>query len=881
MLFNQKIGLIEPTKLLERYTVDTMTFTNSIVHDYLSTAKNIDPDVENGPRPGGGDDNPYEIGIFRPWTGAYQTPMGFNGELNIRAMCFFNRQDQGDVELDPVGTTIRVISPNGASTISTNNTSNTNAVLATIALDVVGHWQVVYTYNNVTAKVPTATYDIYVVNNIAAKPDYTITDVINRVLKYGLGNWNGYFKLDPAVAEKFQNVKAPEFHFTRNTLREVLQTIGGYKDVQALPRLKWSEEDKAFTVITFDFLGGKTTWTPPGATEANPLGKFTNYHKEQTLNDWCGGFDTYAENLIDRSPNGTVSQLYPRTVRTESGDLVINDNYAIITTEKPIYSVQKLEMWYMNSNGEKVGDITPYVFEKSEYDNLTKYQGDFPFAKQYAMYYTQGQNNLYGLTLKPETANILGLGDAIEQYAAVAVAQRASGQTYGKGGIANFAYSITYTPIQGARLKQYRVYRDRPTSNLLYYNQSANTIEAENYGGNLKATLARTGNQIEVVTYRLFSLSNLPKVGMLLDGKYISKADYELERYWIRVTLWLTKDFNRLNQYLAIDSRQRFYEVSEKQSVLRQCNFSYSYGLDGLAGNNITLTPSAKSKILSVINDNAGAVAQDSGTRAGFAILQPLTEEYEPIGSKILLPVNVIACGNSVAFTITFADNYAAGYQAQYLGSAKKILRAVPYGDEYGEFAYLDIEIYPAGATWYKDNAAYPFSYADQTSNDGAIGFCDLLPQLSGDILPDPDDAILSERLPIGKDGREQIEVTIQMHFTAENTDMIVGAAYASELGIVSTQPHAKRLVMLPYRLSVLEERLYDDLTAYVATYPTFELALGSRIMSAYPVNTTSAAAQSWAIVDEDGRILFGRNEELAAGATGQEIRLALNDKAI
>ena len=147
--------------------------------------------------------------------------------------------------------------------------------------------------------------------------------------------------------------------------------------------------------------------------------------------------------------------------------------------------------------------------------------------------------------------------------------------------------------------------------------------------------------------------------------------------------------------------------------------------------------------------------------------------------------------------------------------------------------------------------------------------------------MPDPDDAILSERLPIGKDGREQIEVTIQMHFTAENTDMIVGAAYASELGIVSTQPHAKRLVMLPYRLSVLEERLYDDLTAYVATCPTFELALGSRIMSAYPVNTTSAAAQSWAIVDEDGRILFGRNEELAAGATGQEIRLALNSRTI
>ena len=73
------------------------------------------------------------------------------------------------------------------------------------------------------------------------KPDKTITEVINTVLNYACGNRNRHYVLDPVYAKKWADIVAPEFYFTRNTLYEVLLQIGGYRDIQAIPRLEWLE----------------------------------------------------------------------------------------------------------------------------------------------------------------------------------------------------------------------------------------------------------------------------------------------------------------------------------------------------------------------------------------------------------------------------------------------------------------------------------------------------------------------------------------------------------------------------------------------------------------------------------------------------------------
>ena len=257
-------------------------------------------------------------------------------------------------------------------------------------------------------------------------------------------------------------------------------------------------------LITFESTETTEEWTPPGATAERPYGDFIGYHVEQSTEDYFTGLDSYADNIIDNSVNGTVGLPIPTSPRCESEDLAITDNTVMIETPSPIYKVDRAEQWYSKTNGVNKTDITPYIFEKSEYDLLTDYVGQFPTAKQYAMYYAQGAKNIRGLTLKPEVWDFLGINQNVQEVAAVKIFEAASGEQYDEDeGLARQLYRIKYTPIQSRRLKQYRtLIDDRPSWNVSYYNQSANTLDAKNFGNNMKFMLAQKGNRIKVVTYR-------------------------------------------------------------------------------------------------------------------------------------------------------------------------------------------------------------------------------------------------------------------------------------------------------------------------------------------------------------------------------------------
>lgn len=71
-------------------------------------------------------------------------------------------------------------------------------------------------------------------------------------------------------------------------------------------------------------------------------------------------------------------------------------------------------------------------------------------------------------------------------------------------------------------------------------------------------------------TFNLAKLSQLPKAGQMYDEDYyISAVSWELMPTLIRVTLGLSKDFNRLSEYVGVSSNKRLYEVSERQAYDR------------------------------------------------------------------------------------------------------------------------------------------------------------------------------------------------------------------------------------------------------------------------------------------------------------------------
>ena len=78
--------------------------------------------------------------------------------------------------------------------------------------------------------------------------------------------------------------------------------------------------------------------------------------------------------------------------------------------------------------------------------------------------------------------------------------------------------------------------------------------------------MARLGNVEKSITYVCAWFDQIPKAGELYDDEYyISAVSWEVMPTYIKCTLGLSKDFNRISQYIGISSNRRYYEVSERE----------------------------------------------------------------------------------------------------------------------------------------------------------------------------------------------------------------------------------------------------------------------------------------------------------------------------
>ena len=892
MLYNQTIELVEVTKLLERVPVDTMTFQNALGHDYIGEA--IPSEYTVVSTSGGA--------AYEPYIDATYNNIVAPGSFPVYGYEVYRLLLQQKIYYD---TTVEVKVNNTTVYTGTVDISQGEGYLmTTVTVEPTNIVEVLYTATEYPGKNQTLItitlgfQNIYVLSNIEPSVPYTIATVIERILDAGLGNRNGYYTLDPDLYDTLNAIPAPEFCITRKNLYEALLEIGGYGNVQGLPVLK-QDSSGDFTIVSYDLLTNTTEWTPSSQVD---LDGYIDYSSTQDAESYCGGIEIYADNLVDNSTGGSVEQLFPQTVRTESADLVINDNAAIIPTEFPIWSVQSVLQAYV-ADGQYVGDITPYIFEKSQYDNLTSYTGDFPTAKQYAFYYVQGQPNLYGLTLKRETAT--NIEAAVEDFAAVAIAARKGKDYNSSNGIACFAYQVKYTPITTRRLRQYKpdLTDGFPTSNVLFYNPTTNIADCKNLGDHAAAQLQKIGNPVRVLTYKIYRVADLPRKGMTIGDEIITQVDYAFEITHIKATIYVTK-YNRLSEYIGINSTKRFYEVSEKQSVQRALNYSFAAVIGNSAPTFVTRQGIIKQNTVTVF---AATFQNDNVTPVFSKIQCVITTAYDKNGNQMQSPtIHSVAAngfGKSSALYFSFEDNYSAGNQAVYCpytsgGAAQKLQRAVPYADEIGRFYRLKMDYYSRNSVI---AAVATLTYNDQISTADTEGFCDQLPEIDTTVfssLSSPlNNPVLSLSKVVDKNGGEQISVDTQIHFMTNTAGYIIGNALGSRNTLVagytsSDDVYTPVYVCLPYTLKYNQETIpLADITTYKVTAPTVTPVYNTLILlnreQAYVqiagvTNTSGTAAQSWAVVhEEDGSILIGQNVDIAAGATADDTYISLNLQAI
>ena len=867
--YDHELNIIEPTKLLERIIVDSITYTNVNSKIFTANARPMRYDVTYRSNASSADYDNH----FKGEPSTFVSPIETNTALTLPSWNTLWTLPSA-LEAQWVNINIQVINSNGSVIGSTTSPSSSLSV----NIPQTGYYTIVYNgqyssrpgRDEIIRNFPTLTFYLTATENHFALKKLTITDVINRLLDVAepiTAAEQPRFTLDSTQAALFDNILAPQFSFTKQTLRECLQAIGGV--VHGEPRLNVVSGTNSY-VISYDLYGSAEF----GNVQTLPYVKET---VSQVIDQYCTSIDTSAENLVNAigesvgafvsGRNGVITEPYDggfKTVRCDSIYTRITEDNMLIATQLPIYAIQKLECgiipqnenagantdtsnWttiagtanatdnflyagegvvinadvvvtstptgetgvtatvtqitnnriYFTLNNTDIGifnlditvyfyplfNITPYAFESSIYNSqLSSYGGIYPYSKAYALVYTQGSKNITGLNFKQDNA----ISPVFEKYAIINILEEVSGRSINiTTEYPLLAFRVTYTPFYSARVAQTKPYiGDTPRGSTLIYNQGANVIESRFYGENLKGVIARLGNVEKTKTYRLSRLGLIPKAGQKYDEDYyISAVNVELFPNLINVTIGLSKDFNRLSQYIGISSVKRFSEVSQTQALER--NVLYRDYI--VIGDNVTADSDSRIGD-TLLNAISATFTADRGVMPVTSVIA-WGSSYNGVQLPIVqLPVIGLAFGNSISFEWAYEDNYSAGAVSQYETNGSSGIDKVSgffqnnyqYTDFYGRMYYYNFDLQSSGTI--------PANFDEQSEIGCALpGYSGTAPTTSSGYVSTL--GISAEKMR--KDNREIIKVNEQIDFVTNRKGLIIGSALASNnpaVGGVSVQ---------------------------------------------------------------------------------------------
>lgn len=722
---------------------------------------------------------------------------------------------------------------------------------------------------------------------------YTVTGSAINVGDYEIGVEITY--VDGEEVELFEQ-NSPEFTFTRATLRELLQAIGGY--IHAEPRLKGD-------TIVFDRYGGQelaryydvNKKEITDLKEYNYSGKTVRYGIEQA----CTRIDSYVDNLVNQisATPATVGQPHNngyQSVRTDSAYLRFEENDStIFPTAYPILQIHKL--YWVDTSGSAVTkdkyDITPYVFEKSIYDSqLSSYTDVYPSSKAYGIYYTQGQKNIGGFFFKAPDA----VSPVFKEYAILNILRTVTGNpNLTISDYMKLCFELEYIPVYSARVghgKQY-VGDWLKFPRTLAHNQSGNMVETQYYGENIKGTAERLGTIEKSYTFTAFNLNTIPEAGQLWDEEYyIATVLVEVNQDRFRCTVGLSKNFNRISQYIGANSCRRIFEVSERMVQERQSIYTDYLVITDKAA----LVPAFRENFLcnnanfynNLLSEFYGEAVSKICGKVSAVFIRGETKNGKETLPKIILPVISSAFGNVMEFSWEFKDNFSAGMRAVEVTSGNitgTFGQEVQYCDYYGRMYYENFELW----TIFDNEISY-----------GAEMSYPLLEKY----IVDSNHAYYVANTNTGyplikrKDSREALKENYAIEFVTDVKGVVVGSALASTNPLVSGLKTKEKavFVILNRPINKFSKKINMSAGNIAAQYEIgdtgISISIGQSDVTPYlECNgiTATATGKAWAFMtpvyegepytveDEDGNVstitpkyggelLFGRNIDIKNG---------------
>lgn len=847
--YNHEITLIEETKITERILCEAKAFTQPIVKDYS----------------GGKSNAPYTIyyydseklipsGTGEISSSILYTPVKASSRIEIP----LSGRELSSGIWSVLGDTVTIYKAYGK--IQIINGSDVVAEYPTSLLDLTQSIRdVVVPKEGLTIRIYTGEagaesdqrgyyYDITlsVVSQADSRNPYTVYDVVDVLLDVSeplrrkLDQRRFDIDADPNVMRKLRETEAPPQLLFSNgrSLWENMREVG--KIVHAMPSIRTTPIGTR--CIYFSELG---------ASEYADLshGRAYGFTDAYNASDYTAAIEANVNNLMNAESerNGAITEPFAngfRSLRTSRENTRIKDETGEVESTYAIEKVTNLTAAFKTKSGTPYTvDITPYVFEKSEYDLLSSFTDVYPKSKTYAVYYTQGSTNVRGLWFRASDSGTEML-DAFERPAIVNILASSASINASEisDNYADISFRLSYITTVSARVRQHRTSYNGIDELVMAYNQSANKLDSRAFGEALRGQIAMMGTTSSSLMYLFKRYGDIPAPGLLYDAdNYISVVTTRVFKDFCVSQIDLSTGFNEIGAYAEMNNAIRQFEIpgaEERFTVLEEfCDISYE---DAPTSEGIALTESFKDFFVDTF-DGFG------NHKITLAEVSTYDETDELIREGILLPVVSYAIGTALYFGFRFLDNYSAGMRSELAPKSDAVYRLqqdVPYGDAFYSSAKL-----------------LNFSlYANPSMNASALPeAAHALPVASSGISKGEKLVTLgSYPLIWHKDTADSGNVSYQLHFVS-SSGFIIGSGLANSCPFVRNASDGirARVYFFPHRINQLTGTA--DISDAVASSDFRISSVGaSRLFEVLSV--PSAPFKSWAVI-RGSEFMFGKNE--------------------
>lgn len=556
-------------------------------------------------------------------------------------------------------------------------------------------------------------------------------------------------------------------------------------------------------------------------------------------------------------------------LKSNNDNYSITDSNCGILTSFPIYAVQKVEipmkitMRYILS-GEQVEfdiyvsvDVSYFIVENEIFNNLSlkgsgthyTFNNNLPLYKDNTLPYSKGgnfinfSNSVKGFIFTNVAFNKAITLASLQQIAnnnlapnlqpysfdgevsinGVSTVGTFSGFSYQNsfwsGNVSivipfdyeDIIYRITYTPQVNSRITTQRENTENinmVSSNIS--NQQERLVSFENFSNSLWSISQRTGTLAKELSCRHYAISDLLNVGdYTQDREVITTAEYIYFNDFIIGKYALSKDYNRINEFIGLNAQIRQYQMpNDKQSYLRiikmqnVCEVDFSLYNDLISTNNFPfITLKGLNTFLKTFfpsdvdlrnykKINSTLYGSDSVMADYWK--NDIEENSATQYDKLLLSTACNGGGNCLNFDFGFDDNLSALPLRYYDATETKLLK------RYIAYAY------PKGSFMgFLRNAN--FKLIDQTY--GELFYSNIFPLTDDDTnniytcFDIPDMLIL-------KDPSEILRFNFQMPIISKSQNIIIGRYLSIDNALIKNTSDENLYVFL----SRNEYSLYDNL---------------------------------------------------------------------